>query len=136
MGYLDRSERDGRRFDDFVVHECAHVLHDAKPERIGLPESRSRERLVDLQFRKRETYAYACEAYRMIVEHGPRLRDRVALMDELAGRGVAHDETVDPDELLDILREASAAQNGWKRILARCAEPRGRNRAVSRPVTA
>jgi hypothetical protein len=130
--YLERTARPGRRFDDFVVHECAHVLHDAKPYRIGLPERRRRERLVDLEFRKRETFAYACEAYRMIVEHGPRVRDRAALVAELVERGVSCDETVDPDELADILREASSARNGWKRILARCAERRVAKIAIAR----
>ena len=122
--YLESRTRTARRFDDFVVHECAHVLHDAKPERIGLPARRTRERLVDLEFRKRETFAYACEAYRMIVEHSPRPRDRAAVVEELVERGVPGDETVDPSELVDILREASKARNGWKRILARCAERR------------
>lgn len=122
MQYIEHRRHVGLRFDDFVVHECAHVLHDAKPERIGLPEKRSRERLVDLEFRKRETFAYACEAYRMIVEYGPRLRDRGVIVDELARRGAPGDETVDAEEILDILREAASARNGWKRLLSRCAE--------------
>ena len=34
------------------------------------------------------------------------------------------DELVDHEELLDILKEAVAARNGWKRILARCSKPK------------
>jgi len=131
--YLEQRAGKARSFDDFVVHECAHVLHDAKPERIGLPERRTRERLVDLQFRKRETFAYACEAYHMIVEHSPRPRDRVTLAAELIDRGVPSDETVDKDELVDILREASTVRNGWKRILERCGQRRARSH-VSRAI--
>jgi hypothetical protein len=126
--YLEHRASTDRSFEDFVVHECAHVLHDAKPYRIGLPERRTRERLVDLEFRKRETFAYACEAYRMLVEHGRRPRDRGALLDELVEQGVPGDETVDRAELVDILREAAKARNGWKQILARCAEQRPRRR--------
>ena len=126
--YLEQPTGAGRNFNDFVVHECAHVLHDAKPERIGLPQRRTRERLVDLEYGKRETFAYACEAFRMIVERASRPRDRRALLDEFVERGVPGDETVDRVELVDILRDALNARNGWKRILARCAEQRRRPR--------
>jgi hypothetical protein len=43
------------------------------------------------------------------------------------------DERVDADEYFDILREAVAARNGWKRILARSSPPapaRPRHRAT------
>jgi hypothetical protein len=36
------------------------------------------------------------------------------------------DDRVDADEYVDILREAVAARNGWKRILARCAPAKKR----------
>jgi hypothetical protein len=35
---------------------------------IGLPETRTREWLLPIDFRKRETFGYACEAYARIVE--------------------------------------------------------------------
>jgi hypothetical protein len=35
------------------------------------------------------------------------------------------DDRLDVEEYLDILREAVAARNGWKRILARCSPPQG-----------
>jgi len=33
------------------------------------------------------------------------------------------DDHVDYDEYVDILRQAVAARNGWKRILERCSAP-------------
>jgi hypothetical protein len=39
------------------------------------------------------------------------------------------DERVDAVEYVDILREAVAARNGWKRILQRCSPPRVARRA-------
>ena len=38
---------------------------------VGLPETRQREWLLDIDFRKRETFAYACEAYSRILEPAP-----------------------------------------------------------------
>jgi hypothetical protein len=67
----------------------------------------------------------------MIVEHAPRPRAREALLDDLVEQGVPGDETVDRAELVDILRDAAQARNGWKRILARCAEQRTRSRNTS-----
>jgi hypothetical protein len=111
-------------FADFVVHEAAHVFHNCKRRTIGLRETRRREWLLDIAFRKRETFAYACEAYGRIVERAPRLAERAALAAAFAReRATPGDERVDRDELVDIVREASAARNGWKRILARCAAP-------------
>ena len=44
------------------------------------------------------------------------------------------DDRVDPQEYLDILREAVEAGNGWKRILRRCAAQRvPRRRAIGDP---
>ncbi len=50
-------------FEDFVVHEAAHIFHNCKRETVGLPQTRTREWLLDIDFRKRETFAYSCEAY-------------------------------------------------------------------------
>ena len=58
------------QFDDFVVHEAAHILHNCKRRTIGLPEIGGRERLLDIEFGKRETFAYACEGYSRIRELG------------------------------------------------------------------
>jgi len=56
------------RFEDFVVHEASPVFHNCKRRTAGLPETRRREWLLDIAFGKRETFAYACEAYARIVE--------------------------------------------------------------------
>jgi hypothetical protein len=117
-------------FADFVVHEAAHVFHNCKRRTIGLPETRRREWLLDIDYRKRETFAYACEAYARIVERAPRLAERGALGDAFAReRATPTDERVDRDELVDIVRDAVAVRNGWKRILARCAPPPPMTRA-------
>jgi hypothetical protein len=71
----------------------------------------------------------------MIVEHAPRPRDRPAAVDELVEDGVPGAETVDRGELVEILRDASGARNGWKRILAHCAERRRERLDVGRAAT-
>jgi hypothetical protein len=113
------------RFDDFLVHEAAHVFHNCKRGSIGLPHTRWREWLLEIDFRKRETFAYACEAYSRILELGSGPAERRALLVELDGEPAPRDR-VDSDEYRDILREAVAARNGWKRILARCAPQKAR----------
>lgn len=111
------------RFDDFVVHEAAHIFHNCKRATIGLRGTRRRERLLDIAFGKRETFAYACEAYSRIQELGDSPRARGMLLAEHKQGRRPPDERVDADEYFDILREAVAARNGWKRILARCSPP-------------
>lgn len=113
-----------QRFADFVVHEAAHVFHNCKRVTVGLPETRTKEWLLDIAFRKRETFAYTCEAYSRILELGTTAAQRRVLLEELAAGPMPCDETVAADEYLDILREAVAARNGWKRILARCGPAR------------
>lgn len=108
------------RFDDFLVHEAAHVFHNCKRATIGLPHTRRCEWLLEISFTKRETFAYACEAYSRILDLGRGPAERRALLSELE-REPAPLDRVDPDDYRDILREAVAARNGWKRILARCA---------------
>jgi hypothetical protein len=108
-----------KRFDDFLVHEAAHVFHNCKRAAIGLRHTRRREWLLEIDFTKRETFAYSCEAYSRLLELGSGPTERRALMSELACEPAPQDR-VDPDEYRDILRDAVAARNGWKRILARC----------------
>lgn len=111
-------------FADFVVHEAADVFHNCKRRTLGLPETRRREWLLDIHYPKRETFAYACEAYAKILERAPRPRDRGTLVSEFADdRAAPADDRVDREELIDIVREAATARNGWKRILGRCAPP-------------
>jgi hypothetical protein len=108
-------------FADFVVHEMAHIFHNCKRDTVGLPVTRRREWLLDIDYGKRETFAYSCEAYARIVERTRDLAGRDALAREY-GREVRISEVrVDPAEVADILREAAPRRNGWKVILARCA---------------
>jgi len=121
-------------FADFVVHEVAHIFHNCKRRTAGLPFTRRKEWMLEIAFRKRETFAWSCEAYGRIVERSDRFRDRRAL----AGHFAEHfttcgDVRVDPDEVVDIVREASSRRNGWKAILARCAPPRRPRTGGRRP---
>jgi len=112
--------RSKNRFDDFVVHEAAHVFHNCKRRTVGLRETRRREWLLDIAYRKRETFAYACEAHSRLLQLGKTRTERLGFLKELTNASMPADERVDSAEYLDILREAVVARNGWKRILARC----------------
>jgi hypothetical protein len=114
----------GDAFSDFIVHEAAHIFHNCKRASIGLRETRRKEWLLDIEYRKRETFAYSCEAFSRVLEHGRSLAERQALAEEY-GRSVRiSDERVDATEVANIVQSAAAARNGWKVILARCAPPR------------
>jgi hypothetical protein len=108
------------RFDDYVVHEVAHIFHNCKRETLGLNVIRHREWLLEIDFAKRETFAYACEAYSRILELGETRSTRHRLLSELADGVMPPDERVQGTEYVDILREAVAARNGWKSIRERC----------------
>lgn len=100
------------------------MLNDFKLRDVGLPRGRRREWLLEIAFRNRELFAYACEVWSRVVALGPKPADRRALVEEIARDGpIPNDDTVDRAEFLDVLREAATARNGWKRILARCQEP-------------
>ncbi len=112
--------------DDFIVHEAAHIFHNCKRVSIGLPATPRREWLLEIEFAKRETFAYACEAYSRILELGDAPAARRTLLLEIANGRLPADERVDGSEYMDILREAVEARNGWKRILRRCASIPGK----------
>lgn len=112
--------REGDRFADFIVHEAAHVFHNCKRSALGLNETRSKVWLLDIEHRKRETFAYSCEAYSRILELGKRPADRQALADEFGRTMSIADERADDDEVARIVRSASAARNGWRVILSEC----------------
>jgi hypothetical protein len=119
MRYFSESDP----FADFVVHEVAHVFHNCKRDTVGLSATRRREWLLDIDYRKRETFAYACEAYARIVGRARDLASRAALAREYGRDGLISEVRVDPAEVADILREAGPRRNGWKVIVARCAPP-------------
>lgn len=107
-----------------MVHEAAHIFHNCKRETIGLRETRRREWLLEIDYAKRETFAYSCEAYSRILELGKTSSARRRLLPELSEGSMPPDERVEGAEYVDILREAVSARNGWKRILDRCSPPK------------
>ena len=123
--------RESDPFADFVVHEIAHIFHNCKRGTVGLPQTRTREWLLDINFGKRETFAYASEAYSRIRELGRTPKERRRLLGELEKDFLPPDDRVDPAEYFDILREAVSARNGWKRILSRCRPERRKRSAAS-----
>ena len=111
-------------FADFIVHEAAHIFHNCKRGTVGLHETRTKEWLLDIDYRKRETFAYSCEAYSRVLERAKGPADRRSLAEEYGRRGRIHEERVDPGEVASIIQEAAASRGGWKVILARCAPTR------------
>ncbi len=107
-------------FADFIVHEAAHVFHNCKRETIGLSARPRQPWLLNIAYAKRETFAYACEAYRRLLDLGNSPTERLAWLDRLAKQPPPPDERVSAGEYLDTLAEACVTRNGWKRILARC----------------
>jgi hypothetical protein len=120
-------------FVDFLLHECAHVLHDARLETVGLRATRSRERLVELEFRERETFAYSCEAFATIAA-GRSPAEREDLAAQLPERRPYPKWAVDVAKVEEIVSEAAPMRNGWKHVLERCAPAeRPRYRIERRP---
>ena len=113
-------------YADYVVHEAAHIFHNTKRERIGLPHTRYREWMLQIDFCKRETFAYTCEVYSRILQLSSTPAQRRAHLEAYVERPIPGEERVDTAEHMDILTEAVGARNGWKRILKRCAPPRRR----------
>ncbi len=68
----DYFAEDDDPFADFIVHEAAHIFHNCKRRTIGLRETRTKEWLLDIEFGKRETFAYSCEAYARIITRAKR----------------------------------------------------------------
>ena len=122
--------KEGNRFADFIVHETAHVFHNCKRETVGLRGTRTREWLLNINFRNRETFAYACEAYSRILEQGRGPTERRKLLADLEVEGTPSEDRVDAEEYIAILRDAVASRSGWKRILARCADSRRMRKQV------
>lgn len=108
-------------FADFIVHEAAHIFHNCKRATVDLRETRTKEWLLDIEYRKRETFAYSCEAYARVLERAKNPAERRALAAEYGTERRISEERVDPAEVAGIVAEAAAARNGWKVILARCA---------------
>jgi hypothetical protein len=111
-------------FADFIVHEAAHIFHNCKRSTVGLRQTRRKEWLLDIEYRKRETFAYSCEAYARVIERGKNPGERRALAEEYGCAVHISEERVDAGEVADIVRAAAEVRNGWKVILTRCARSR------------
>ncbi|MFO7821164.1 MAG: hypothetical protein R6V56_03780 [Lentisphaeria bacterium] len=111
---------DDHPYADFVVHEMAHVFHNCKRRTAGLKKTRTKEWLLNINFSKREEFAYACEAYSRILERSKNPTDRRALAEQFKGFDV-EDDQVNRNEVVEIVRAACQRRKGWKVILARCA---------------
>lgn len=107
-------------FADYIVHEAAHVFHNCKRRTIGLAETKRSEWLLDIAFAKRELFAYCCEAYSRIVAVSSGSAERRVALEALAAHPMPDDNRVDHAEYLDVLRDATEARNGWRRIRDRC----------------
>jgi len=121
LDYLDSLEQ--YPFADYLVHEAAHVFHNCKRSTVGLAETRSREFLLNIDYAKRETFAYACEAYSRILMLADSPKGRREALLEHSQQSLPAEAGVDQQEYLDILAQAVGARNGWKRILKACAAP-------------
>lgn len=44
-------------YSDYIVHEAAHTFHHCHRVKLGLPETRTRRHLLNIQFNQRETLA-------------------------------------------------------------------------------
>jgi hypothetical protein len=120
-------------FADFIVHEAAHIFHNCKRAAVGLRHTRTKEWLLDIEYRKRETFAFSCEAYARVLERAKGPSERRALAAEF-GRSVSiSDARVDSAEVAGIVAEAVARRNGWKVILGRCAPARRPGTVLQQP---
>ena len=119
-------------FADFIVHEAAHIFHNCKRGTIGLQETRRKEWLLDIEFSKRESFAYSCEAYSRILQRAKTPTERRALAADYCRTASVSDERVDAKEVADIVAAAAGARNGWKTILARCSPILRRTRPAVR----
>lgn len=108
---------------DALVHEVAHLLHTVRPETIGLCGRARQERLVDVAYRRRELFAYACEALGWLCLHGRSRRDRIELFERHAFSAAPSDPRVDCDEYVHLVRAALASPRSWSMIARHCAQP-------------
>lgn len=108
-------------FADYVVHEAAHIFHNSKRGAFGLPQTRTREWLLEIDFHQRETFAYACEAFSCVVDGAADRRERTQRALAFAQGHRFPVDAVDMPEVIDIVCAAAASRSGWKLILARCA---------------
>lgn len=117
-------------YSDVVVHEAAHLLHYLKPRNFGLDVRRHQERFVDIEFRHRELFAFACEAYSRVVLHRPR-QSRVAFAEKMR-EGAFSFPKGSMEEVGGLVLDAARARNGWRVIREATVIQRTRNRCKAR----
>jgi hypothetical protein len=119
------------QFEDFLVHEAAHVFHNCKRRTLGLPERPRHEWLLDIEFSKRELFAYACEVYSRILNLRTTTAARKRLLEEMEDEiRVIPGGRIDVETYVYVIRDAVGARNGWKHILRNCApSPQRRHRS-------
>jgi len=111
-------------YSDVVVHEAAHLLHYLKPSHYGLHVRRGQERFVDVEFRHRELFAYACEAYSRVVLHGER-KSRVSFAEKMQADAFSFPRG-QIEEVAALVLMAARARNGWRAIREATEIPRTR----------
>lgn len=114
-------------YSDVVVHETAHLLHYLKPAHHGLRVRRGQERFVDVEFRHRELFAYACEAYSQVVRRGER-KSRVSFAEKMRD-GAFSFPSREVEEMAALVLMAARARNGWRVIREATEIRRARRRA-------
>jgi len=114
-------------YSDVVVHEAAHMLHYLKPSHYRLHVRRGQERFVDIEFRHRELFAYACEAYSRVVLHGER-RFRIAFAEKMQDAAFSFPRS-QVAEVAALVISAARARSGWRVIREATVIHRTRRRA-------
>jgi len=117
-------------YSDVVVHEAAHLLHYLKPRKFGLDVRRHQERFVDVEFRNRELFAFACEAYSRVPLHVPR-QSRVAFAEKMRERAFSFPKGL-MEEVAALVLDAARARNGWRVIREATVIHRTRNGSKTR----
>ncbi len=101
-------------YSDVIVHEAAHLLHYLKPRHYRLHTRRGQQRFVDVEFRHRELFAFACEAYSRVVLHGGR-KSRIAFAEKMHDGAFSFPRS-QVEEIAALVLGAAHARIGWRVI--------------------
>lgn len=101
-------------YSDVIVHEAAHLLHYLKPEHNGLHVRRGQERFVDVEFRHRELFAFASEAYSRVMRHRER-KPRISFAEKMQEDAFSFPRG-HIEEVAALVLTAARARNGWRVI--------------------
>ena len=123
--------RDQRPIREVIVHEAAHLLHYLKPGHYGLHVRRGHEGFVDVEFRHRELFAFASEAYSRVVLHRER-KSRIGFAEKML-EGAFSFPRGQIEEVAALLLNAARARNGWRFIREATVIHRIRRRVQTAP---